>query len=95
VFSQLYFPLADFRLDLLHEFTPVGEAARQSWSADSGARLVEGCITSSPLAGDGTEMRDAAWSLPHPLPEGLRAAEHVCFYPDKLDTEIDGERLSL
>lgn len=201
VFSQLYFPLADFRSDLLHESTSVGVPARQSWSTGSGAHLVERCITSSPFAADGsellpgyatvgyasmdrwfeeddpiyahprdpyhrvdvlsssravvvrlgdtviaqsrrpkllfetgvpiryyvpfddvrlellaksdtisecpykgdgqhwhlrvdgTEVPDAAWSLPHPLPEGLRAAEHVCFYPDKLQTEIDGERL--
>jgi len=27
------------------------------------------------------------------LPEGFAAAEHVCFYPDKVETTLDGERV--
>jgi uncharacterized protein (DUF427 family) len=33
-------------------------------------------------------------SLPHPLPEGLPAADHLCFYPEKVDVEVDGEQIS-
>lgn len=42
---------------------------------------------------DGRQVDNAAWSLPHPLPEGLAAAEHVCFYPDKVTVEVDGQRI--
>lgn len=42
------------------------------------------------LAVDGDRVEDAAWSLPHPLPEGL-AAEHLCFYPGKVEVVVDGE----
>jgi len=39
---------------------------------------------------DGEHVVDAAWILPHPLPEGLAAAEHLCFYPDKVHLKVDG-----
>ena len=38
-------------------------------------------------------MENAAWSLPHPLPEALPAAGHICFYPGKLNVEVDGTRI--
>ncbi len=38
-------------------------------------------------------MADAAWSLPYPLPEGLAAGQHLCFYPDKVDVVVDDERM--
>jgi len=41
-----------------------------------------------------TAVEDVAWSLPHPLPEGLAALEHVCFYPDKIELEVDGQRVT-
>lgn len=34
-------------------------------------------------------VEDAAWSLPHPLPEGAPALEHLSFYPDKVEVTID------
>jgi len=37
---------------------------------------------------------DAAWSLPHPLPEGLAAAGHLCFYPNEVRIEVDGEHVT-
>jgi len=43
------------------------------------------------LTVDGDRVPDAAWSLPHPLPEGIAAAEHPCFYPDKVHVEVDGQ----
>jgi uncharacterized protein (DUF427 family) len=46
------------------------------------------------LVVEGNRVEDAAWSLPHPLPEGLAAAEHICFYPDKVEIEVDGERIA-
>ena len=41
---------------------------------------------------NGERIEDAAWSLPHPLPEAFAAAEHICFYADKVEVEVDGER---
>ncbi len=60
-------------------------------------------VSECPYKGDGqhwnvtvgdTTVTDAAWSLPHPLPEGSAAAEHVCFYSDRVDVTVDGEVLS-
>ncbi len=60
-------------------------------------------VSKCPYKGDGQhwhlqigseKVNDAAWTLPHPLPEGLAAAKHVCFYPDKVQIEVDGERVS-
>jgi hypothetical protein len=31
--------------------------------------------------------------LRHPLPEGLAAAEHICFYPDKVEVQVEGNRI--
>lgn len=45
------------------------------------------------LAQDGEVVQDAAWSLPHPLPAGVAAAGHVCFYPEKVEVEVDGKRI--
>ena len=59
-------------------------------------------ISECPYKGDGQHwnvtvgditVKDAAWSLPHPLPEGLAAAEHVCFYNDRVEVTVDGLRL--
>lgn len=60
-------------------------------------------VSECPYKGDGqhwnvivddTEVADAAWSLPHPLPEGFAAAEHVCFYVDRLDVTVDGKKVT-
>jgi uncharacterized protein (DUF427 family) len=59
-------------------------------------------ISECPYKGDGQhwhlrvgghEVRDAAWSLPHPLPEGIAATEHICFYPKKVELTVDGDRV--
>lgn len=59
-------------------------------------------ISECPYKGDGqhwnlavgdVSVADAAWSLPHPLPEGIAAAEHVCFYTDRVEVTVDGHRL--
>lgn len=78
---RYYLPWADVRLGLLEPSDTVSEC---------------------PYKGDGQHwhlknmdqhLRDAAWSLPHPLPEGLPAAEHVSFYQDKVTVTVDGDRL--
>jgi len=59
-------------------------------------------VSQCPYKGDGQHwhltlgdhhLPDAAWSLPHPLPEGIPAAEHVSFYPDKVTVTVDGTQL--
>ncbi len=80
--TRYYLPFADVRLELLSLSDTVSECPYkgdgQHWH----------------LTIDGQRTEDAAWSLPHPLPEGLRAAEHVCFYADKVEVEVDGESVT-
>lgn len=78
---RYYIPFADVRLDLLEMSDTLSECPYkgdgQHWHVIEGDRLVQ----------------DAGWSLPHPLPEGLAAAEHVCFYPEKVEVVVDGGRV--
>lgn len=81
---RYYLPFADIRIDLLTKSATISECPYkgdgQHWH----------------LRGDDgkTAVEDVAWSLPHPLPEGLAALEHVCFYPDKIELEVDGQRVT-
>jgi uncharacterized protein (DUF427 family) len=76
---RYYLPFADVRIDLLTRSDTVSECPYkgdgQHWH----------------LVVNGERVNDAGWSLPHPLPEGLAAAEHVCFYPDKVDITVDDQ----
>ncbi|WP_413804579.1 DUF427 domain-containing protein [Streptomyces sp. OE57] len=78
---RYYLPFADVDLGLLERSGTVSECPYkgdgQHW------HLVAG----------GVRVPDAAWSLPHPRPEALAAAEHICFYGDKVHVEVDGERI--
>jgi uncharacterized protein (DUF427 family) len=78
---RYYVPFRDVRIDLLQRSDYVSECPYkgdgQHWHLIVGSQRVD----------------DAAWSLPHPLPEGFAAAEHVCFYPSKVDVEVDGHLL--
>lgn len=78
---RYYLPFDDIRIDLLVKSEMVSECPYkgdgQHWHLRVGA----------------DEVVDAAWNLPHPLPEGLAAAGHVCFYPDKVEIEVDDTRV--
>jgi len=78
---RYYLPFSDVRLEHLELSETVSECPYkgdgQHWH----------------LVVEGRRVADAAWSLPHPLPEGIAATEHVCFYPDKVEVEVDGERI--
>ncbi len=78
---RYYLPLADVRTGLLEKSETVSECPYkgdgQHWH----------------LVAAGTRVPDAAWSLPHPLPEGLAAAEHICFYGEKVHVEVDSEQV--
>lgn len=78
---RYYLPFADVRLGLLAKSETVSECPYKGHGQHWHLRV------------GGEEVEDAAWSLPHPQPEGLAAAEHVCFYPDKVELAVDGERV--
>jgi uncharacterized protein (DUF427 family) len=80
--ERYYLPKVDVRMDLL---VPTDTATRcpykgqaRYWSARVGDRLVE----------------DVAWSYPWPLPESQKIAGLVCFYNERVDLVVDGERLA-
>ena len=77
---RYYLPFADIRIDLLRLSGTVSECPYkgdgQYW------HLVDG-------RGDQV-VADVGWSLPHPLPEGIAAAEHLCFEAAKIDVTGDG-----
>jgi uncharacterized protein (DUF427 family) len=78
---RYYLPLADVRTGLFSKSDYVSacpyKGDGQHWHMTVG----------------GAKVENAAWSLPHPLPEALPAAAHVCFYPDKVEVEVDGARI--
>lgn len=78
---RYYLPFLDVRIDLLERSETISECPYkgdgQHWHLDA----------------DPIRVEDAAWSLPHPAPEGFAALEHVCFYPNKVIVEVDGEPL--
>lgn len=75
-----YFPPEDVRTELL-----TGSGTRtvcpykgvaSHWSAEVGGGRVE----------------DAAWEYPDPLPEAQKVEGYFCFYNDRAELEVDGER---
>jgi uncharacterized protein (DUF427 family) len=80
---RYYLPFADVDLGLLEHSDTVSECPYkgdgQHWHLDV----------------NGDRVPDAAWSLPHPLPEGIAATEHICFYPDKVHVEVDGRHITV
>lgn len=79
--TRYYLPSTDVRAELLSRSDYVSpcpyKGPGQHWHLKTG---------------DGT-VEDAVWSLPYPLPEALGAGQHLCFYPDKVEIEVDGERV--
>ena len=77
--TRYYLPPTDVRTELLSESDYVSpcpyKGPGQHWHLDAGGKTIE----------------DAVWSLPYPLPEALGAGQHLCFYPDKVQIEVDGE----
>ncbi len=78
---RYYLPLADVDLSLL---------------------TLSGTVSQCPYKGDGQHWHltvngehipDAAWSLPHPLPEAALATAHLCFYPATVHTDVDGQHI--
>ena len=81
VVPRYYLPPQDVKVDLLERSATISECPYkgdgQHWN----------------LTVDGTTLRDAAWTLPRPLGEALVITDFFCFYSEKLEVEVDGERL--
>lgn len=82
--ARYYLPPEDVRTDLLKRSETVSQCPYkgdgQHWHL-----TVEGNLT----------VEDAGWSLPDPLGEAEQVAEHICFYPNKVDVEVNGELLQM
>jgi len=78
--ARFYLPRTHVRMDLLELSQTVThcpyKGRAQTWSV----RL------------DGSLREDLAWSYPTPLPESQKIAGLICFYNEKLDIDLDGER---
>lgn len=80
---RYYLPPEDVRTEALQRSDTVSpcpyKGEGQHWHLTSdGERVVE----------------DVAWSLPRPLGDAQQAIDHLCFYPDRVDVEVDGEPLT-
>ena len=78
---RFYLPWADIRLELLELSDTVSECPYKGDGQHWHLRIGE------------QHRTDVAWSLPHPLPEGIPAAEHVSFYEGKVTVTVDGVHL--
>jgi uncharacterized protein (DUF427 family) len=77
--TRWYLPKVDVRMDLLVESPTVTHCP------------YKGQASHYSLRAGSTEVDDAAWTYPTPLPESLRVAGLVSFYPDRVTVEADGE----
>lgn len=79
--TRWYLPKVDVRMDLLVPTDTIThcpyKGQAQYWSARVGDRVVD----------------DLAWSYRTPLPEAIKVAGMVCFYNERVDLVIDGEKL--
>ena len=75
---RYYVPQPDVRMDLLRSSDHVTHCPYKGravhWSINAGAEL----------------LPDAAWSYPTPLPESIRIAGLISFYPSKVNMLVDG-----
>jgi uncharacterized protein (DUF427 family) len=78
---RYYLPKVDVRMDLLEPTDTVTRCPYKGqaryWSARIGDRLEQ----------------DIAWSYPSPFPESQPVMALVCFYNERVDLIVDGERL--
>lgn len=76
-----YLPPEDVRTDLLRRSETVSQCPYKGdgrhWHLKADGRMVE----------------DAVWNLPSPIGEAQSITDWLCFYSDKVQVEVDGERL--
>jgi uncharacterized protein (DUF427 family) len=77
---RYYLPLTDLRADLLR---PSSTLTRCPYKGTAEYYSVE--------AG-GQVYKDLIWTYPTPLPESVKIAGLVCFYDDRAEVYVDGER---
>lgn len=77
---RYYLPLTDVRLDLLR---PSSTRTRCPY---------KGTAEYYSVAVNGTVHSDLAWTYRTPLPESVKVAGLICFYDERVDAYIDGER---
>jgi uncharacterized protein (DUF427 family) len=80
--SRYYLPKSDVRMDLLTPTDTDSQCPYKGWAHYWSVTV------------DGTTHKDIAWGYRTPLPESAGTAGLVCFYNEKVDIEIDGERLA-
>ena len=77
---RYYLPRDDVRTDLLHptstRTTCPFKGDASYWSATV----------------DGTQTPDVVWSYEHPIPDVAQIAGMMCFYPDKTEVAVGGQR---
>lgn len=84
VVPRYYLPRVDVRMDLL---TPSPTTSHCPY---------KGTATYWNAVVDGTELSDVVWGYVTPLPEAMRVAGMVAFWPEKnsdLEVYVDGERI--
>lgn len=78
--TRYYLPKLDVRVDLLQP-------------SDSHTRCpYKGVASYWSLDAKGEMMKDLVWSYPTALPEVYKIAGLVCFYNERVDLDVDGER---
>ena len=78
--TRHYFAKPDVRLDLL-------TATESSTSCPYKGTARYWSVTTGE-----TVHPDVAWAYDHPLPESIRVAGQICFYNERVDIFVDGER---
>ncbi len=84
VIPRYYLPRVDVRMDWL---IPTATTSHCPY---------KGTATYWNLAVNGAELIDVAWSYPTPLPESIKIAGLVAFWPEKsaeLEVDVDGQRI--
>ncbi len=79
--TRYYLPPEDVRTDLLEPTSTTTmcpyKGTARYWSVRVGGTVVE----------------DAVWSYPEPIPENPRIRGSLCFFNERVDMVVDGERL--
>jgi uncharacterized protein (DUF427 family) len=79
--TRYYLPLTDVRMELLRP------------SSTSTQCPYKGTASYWSLEVDGKRYDDYVWTYPAPLPESQKVIGLACFYNEKVDLIVDGERL--
>jgi uncharacterized protein (DUF427 family) len=79
--TRYYLPFEDVRTDLLESSDTVTSCPYKGEARYWSLRLSDGALP------------DVAWSYPAPIPENPKIRGLVCFYNERVDLVVDGERV--